>query len=636
MSFHILRNYFEVRKEIIIIPKTDPISPTEKKYDFDPNLPELRKRIINVVNSNSFGTSFINPEALYSVNFKNDLISPPSAGSFNVYIWNNHYTQSIDLLKAKFGFPYNPCKKSFTHSLKLINRNRGFGQRVFGYIIPPISGEYSIEVTFSGSVEIWLSPDDQPSNAIKQQLNSPQSSHSVNGIIGQVINITTDFVVNKKQYLEIMHVSSVECLFVIKWKRPEAKDYQQIEMKCLLPYVNDFGPKVISETYSPKPLPLHDPSPKVKQFFHIPDDRNDIYLLPTVDISSIGSQENNSIPLCEYQLSYVEKSSIKDATRLQLVYTRPDHKLYRQIRYLMITRAVISPSGKEKLIRIFMDQLRSSYKNVRLSRFINMERLVDPTNGDLYLIEVLVNVDGLSDRELLISEYVVLGHKSLPQDILCRPTAMKIHRNTFIHFLVTHRNLPQMLREFVQNMERIYVETGDEDFGVIIVNYESPPINATTLMLQSKLKHWSIIEMDGPWEKTAAINLGIDSVTNPDHIIFTVDLYLYIPSHLPDTIRKHTFQGYSGFVPIVFYFGCCISFNVPFKGFYSMGGFGLVGLFKSDWEKVGGMDTTKFKGKWGYEDNDLADRILANGYHLFRLPTRDFYHQDHSTVQLWS
>ena len=136
-----------------------------------------------------------------------------------------------------------------------------------------------------------------------------------------------------------------------------------------------------------------------------------------------------------------------------------------------------------------MDQLRSSYKNVRLSRFINMERLVDPTNGDLYLIEVLVNVDGLSDRELLISEYVVLGHTSLPQDILCRPTAMKMHRNTFIHFLVTHRNLPHMLREFVQNMERIYVETRDEDFGIIIVNYESPNIDATTLMRQSKLKH---------------------------------------------------------------------------------------------------------------------------------------------------
>ena len=615
--------------------KTDPVSPTEKHFDFDPNLPELRKRIIKVVNSKGFANSFINPEALYSVNLKNDLIPPPKRGSFNVYIWNDHQFPSIDILKSKLGFPYNPYKKTSTNSLKIINRNKGFGQRVFGYIIPPVSGEYSIEVTFSGSVEIWLSPDDQPSNALKQQQTTSQSSHSQNGVTGKVTSITADLEVNKKQYLEILHVSSVECLLVIKWKMPETNDHQQIEQDCILPYVNDFGPKVSSETYSPKPLLIHEPSPQVKHFFHIPDERNSIYSLPTVDINSFGSQDNHSIPLCDYQLSYVEKSSIKEASRLQIVYTHPEHKLYRETSDHMLSNSIIPSSDKDKLIRIFLDQLRSSYKKVRLSRLINMERLVNPTNGDLYLIEVLVNVEGLSDRELLISEYVVLGHTSLPQDILCRPTAMKMHRNTFIHFLVTHRNIPQMLREFVQNMERIYVETGDEDFGVIIVNYESPHINATTLMRQSKLKHWSIIEMDGPWEKTAAINLGIDSVSNPDHIIFTVDLYLYIPSHLPDTIRKHTFQSYSGFVPIIFYFDPVISFDISNRGMYSTGGFGLVSLFKTDWEKVGGMNTTKFKGKWGYEDNDVADRILANGYHLFRLPTRDFYHQDHSTVRLW-
>ena len=101
-------------------------------------------------------------------------------------------------------------------------------------------------------------------------------------------------------------------------------------------------------------------------------------------------------------------------------------------------------------------------------------------------------------------------------------------------------------------------------------------------------------------------------------------------------LNVFTFQGYSGFAPIIFYFDHVLSFDISYRGFYTMVGFGLVGLFKSDWEKLGGMNTTMFKEKWGFEDNDLANRLLENGYHIFRLPTRDFYHQDHSTAQLWS
>ena len=500
-----------------------------------------------------------------------------------------------------------------------------------------------MELTFTGNIEVWISPDDQPSHAILHDVSSFASSNYivlfvkriVLGIIEKVAYLQANLVVNKRQYFEIIQASKDICVLEVKWKRPDSNTYQLIPSDYLSPYFSDYSPKSISESYYH--FPFHNPSAWINQFYHPLDDRDRIYALETVDISAIGNQKRWALPKCKYQPSYAERGSIANANDLALLSTHPATKFYSYVEHPWILDYVISSAHKDRLIRLFMYHLTFAYPNVQLSRLVNIEGLADSINGDLYFIEVLVTVDVSNDRELLISEYFVLGHRSMPQTILCQPIAMKMHRDTFVHFLVTHRNFAQMLREFILSMERIYIETGDENFGVILVNYPSPDINVESLMRQSKLKHWSIIEMNGAWEKTAAINLGIDSVRNPDDIIFTIDLSLHIPSYLPDSIRKHTFQGYSGFAPIVFYFACDFSLNHEnyYKGYYSLTGFGLISLYKSDWQRVGGMDTLRFKGKWGMKDNDVANRIIASGYVLFRLVMRDFYHQNHTYFGLW-
>jgi len=64
-------------------------------------------------------------------------------------------------------------------------------------------------------------------------------------------------------------------------------------------------------------------------------------------------------------------------------------------------------------------------------------------------------------------------------------------------------------------------------------------------------------------------------------------------------------------------------------GFWQMDGFGLMAMYKSDWNRLGGMNIEDYKFKWGGEDWDLIDRVLMMTFEVERIKYPGLYHHYH-------
>ncbi|XP_047452112.1 beta-1,4-N-acetylgalactosaminyltransferase 3 isoform X2 [Mugil cephalus] len=299
------------------------------------------------------------------------------------------------------------------------------------------------------------------------------------------------------------------------------------------------------------------------------------------------------------------------------------------------------------IVQNFMDNLNEKHhERFKLVRVINVVKRLDRAQGSRYLLELEVkDVDGqllrLShyiyalNRNLKPNNWDYHSEQSISSPVLCNPVGFRWNPTATVHFIVPVKNQGRWVHQLIVDIEELFRETRDINFNLIITDFNSTDMDVRKALEKSSIPRYQYVKMEGNFERAAGLQAGIDLIMDVHSIVFLCDLHLNFPSSIIDSIRKHTVEGYMAFAPIVMRLECG-STPLEANGLWEVNGFGLLGIYKSDLDRVGGMNTEEFKDRWGGEDWELLDRILQAGMEVDRIYLRNFFHRYHSKRGMWN
>ena len=264
-----------------------------------------------------------------------------------------------------------------------------------------------------------------------------------------------------------------------------------------------------------------------------------------------------------------------------------------------------------------------------VKRIHNILQKADPVYGDRFSVDLELGLNG-SSQSFRLSEHVFdrkLSHG------LCFPRGMDWNFNATVYFILPVKDQARWVYHFINELTVASLLTGDKNFNVIVVDFESEDINLLKALNTSLLRtRHTVITLQGKFYKTLALNKAVEHVPSEHDIVFLFDLHIDVPVDIMDIVRKvswwliynkilvshfknylsqwlslypailedkkHTFyclflvfqntiEGRLVYMPIVGRLECGSTY-VDHRGYWETAGYGILSVYKSDWIRFGG------------------------------------------------
>ncbi|NXF66319.1 B4GN4 acetylgalactosaminyltransferase, partial [Ciccaba nigrolineata] len=352
-------------------------------------------------------------------------------------------------------------------------------------------------------------------------------------------------------------------------------------------------------------------------------------------------EEEEEVSDYSYETGELQQSWLEDSINWQRTFSvsSVDFELLRSdwndLRCNVSGNLQLSESEVVDVVAQYMEKLNEKNGGIyTLLRIVNVEKRRDTARGNRYLLELELAERG--QRTVRLSEYVyVLLHQGKQDDsaeanpdgpapgatepqpstwsilygkpVLCRPLRLSWKQDVMVHFVVPVKNQARWVQQFISDMARLYGATKDTNFNIILVDFDSDDMDVEKALQDARLPRYQYLRRTGNFERSAGLQAGVDTVEDGHSIVFLCDLHIHFPPNILDSIRKHCVEGKLAYAPIVMRLSCGSSPREP-NGYWEVNGFGLFGIYKSDFDRVGGMNTEEFRDRWGGEDWELLDR----------------------------
>ena len=192
-------------------------------------------------------------------------------------------------------------------------------------------------------------------------------------------------------------------------------------------------------------------------------------------------------------------------------------------------------------------------RNYFLKKIHKISQKPDPEFGDRFLVNLELGLDN-TNQSFRLSEHVFqkMGSKQL-----CLPEGFSWNNSATVYFILPVKDQGKWVHHFINQLTEASLLTGDTNFQVIIVDFESKDIDMgkafNTSLLSSR---HTIVPLTGKFFKTLALNKAVQLVPNAYDITLLFDLHIDVPADIMDSVRMvsipHKFELISTLISTAF------------------------------------------------------------------------------------